>query len=128
MRIKRDIYNFNRDSNVRINVYCCAFDRLLDVSISNGVYGGFQLAVSYLTSDEIARDKQFVFLVKFNDQEVEEESIPNQSDSILPTFLKSESISLCNSIEVFYIFYFEIKPLRELRNSKIDELANSQFT
>lgn len=124
MRIRRDIYNFNRESNVRINVFCCAFDRLLDVSISSSYYGGFQFCVSYLTSDNITRDKQFIFLIKFQDQDVSEEILPNSEEMIMPIFLKSESLNLSNTFEIFYIFYLEIKPLRELRDSKIDQLSD----
>lgn len=126
MYIRRDTFNFNRDTNIRIILNCCAFDRLLDVGIDRGVYGGFQLDVSYLTSDDMSRDKQFVFLIKSEEDFLSQEVLPGSSCAILPTFLKVESVRLSNVIENFYIFYFEIKSNRELRNSKIDELT--EFT
>lgn len=121
MYIRRDTFNFNRDTNIRIVLNCCAFDRLLDASIDRGVYGGFQFDVSYLTSDDMSRDKQFIFLIKSDEDEITEESF--NGVEILPTFLKVESVRLSNVIESFYIFYYELKPNRELRDQKIIELT-----
>lgn len=121
MYIRRDTFNFNRDTNIRIILNCCAFDRLLDASIDRGVYGGFQFDVSYLTSGDMSRDKQFIFLIKSDEDEITEESF--DGIETLPTFLKVESVRLSNVIESFYIFYYELKPNRELRDQKIIELT-----
>jgi len=114
MYIRRDTFNFNRDSNIRIILNCCAFDRLLDATIDRGSYGGFQLDVSYLTSDDMSRDKQFILLIK------SERDMVDNDDNI--AFLKLESVRVSNMIEYFYIFYIEIKPPREIRDYKIDQI------
>jgi len=98
---------------MRIFLNCCAFDKLLDATIDRGSYGGFQLDVSYLTSDDMSRDKQFIILIKSERDYVDDCDV---------NFLKIESVRVSNMIEYFYIFYIEIKPPRELRDYKIDQI------
>lgn len=121
MIIKRERFNFYRDPNARIFLNCCAFDKLLDVNIELGVYGGFQLDVSYLSCDDMSRDKQFIFLIRSEGDKVDEEYFNGKSE--IAKFLKVELVRVSNIIENFYVFYFEIKPPRELRDNKISELT-----
>lgn len=113
MRIRRDRFSFNRSSSpTEISVSCCAFDKLLDARVGVSIYGGFQIDVSYLTCDDLIRDKRFIIYVMSENNNVPDDII----------FLKSDYVIVADSAEHFFIFYTEIKPTRELRDYKIDQI------